>query len=185
MIGKKHGFATRSDKGAQPEIEQAHGVAVTGRKIHMALFGTALVQGPFGDQAARPVAPRTPRKGAFSMVRQQERFSDAPVAGNRQVRHGLTQLGSIARVLDEVHLVDDVHEVVQLGHAPENAVESQPKLPEILAPVSMCQQVGLAQVCMRALRIGAVVSIERGQGEAGPLRDLAVQSRLDYQPSGA
>ena len=99
--------------------------------------------------------------------------------------HRLTQFGSIARVLDEVQLVDDIHEVVHLGHAPENTVESQSKLPEILSPVSVHQQVGLAQIRVRALRIGAVVSIKRGDGIAGSLCDLPVNRWLKNQPTGA
>ena len=118
------------------------------------------------------------------MVWQHEGFSDAPVAGNRQVGHGLTQLGPVAGVLDKVRLVDDIHEVVQLGHTPEDAVEPQPKFPGILVPVPEGQQVGFAQVPVGALRVGAVISKERGEGETGVLSDLSVKRRLDNQPAG-
>ena len=119
------------------------------------------------------------------MIRQQEAFNDAPVTGNRQMHHGLTQLGAVSRVLDEVQLVDDIHEVVQLGHTPENAVETQPKLPGVLAPISMGQKIGFAQVRMRAPRVGAVVAIERGYGETRARGDVAVEGRFNDQPTGA
>ena len=119
------------------------------------------------------------------MVGQQQPFRDAPAAGDRQVRHGLTQLGFLARMLDKVELVDDIHEVVQFHHAPENTVNAQPKLPGILAPVPVHQQIRLAQVRMRAPRIGAVVAVQRGEGEAGGFRDIPVKRRLNNHSAAA
>ena len=150
----------------------------------MALFGTALVQGVIVDRVFRTVAPGTPRKRALAVVRQQKSFGDAPVAGKRQVRHGLAQFGAVTGVLDDVQLVDDIDEVVQLGHAPEYAVDAQPKLPGILVPVSIGQHVGLAQVRMCALSIGAVVTIKGGEGEAGSFCDVPVKRRFQDQPAG-
>ena len=116
----------------------------------MAFLGATLVGGVLVDEVTRSETPGAPRERPFAVVRQQKRFGDAPVSGHRQVRHGLTQLGPVSRVLDEIQLVDDVHEIVQLGHAPENPVQSQLQLPEIVAPVAVHQQVGLADVPMRA-----------------------------------
>ena len=101
------------------------------------------------------------------------------------MHHRLAQLGSITRVLDKVELVDDIHRVVKFGHAPEDAVQSQAKLPGILAPVSIHQEVSLADVGMRTLGIRAVVSIKRGEREAGCLCDLPVKRRLNDQPRSA
>ena len=87
------------------------------------------------------------------------------------MHHGLAQLVSIARVLDKVQLVDDI--------------QSEAKLPGTLAPVSIHQQVGFARVGMRTPGIRAVVSITRGEREAGCLCDLPVKRRLNDQARSA
>ena len=173
------GLAIGPGEGAETEVQQSYGVAVAGGQVDVALLGAALVQGVIDQREAAAKTPAGPWKGALAMVREHQPFRHAPAAGDRQVRHRLAQLGFLAGVLDEVELVDDVHEVMQLDHAPEHAVNAQPKLPGVLAPVSVHQQIGLAQVCVGAPGIGAVVAIKRSEGEAGALRDVPVERRLD------
>ena len=101
------------------------------------------------------------------------------------MRHGLAEFGPVARVFDEIQLIDDIHQIVQFRHAPEHAVEAQPQFPGIAAPVAMHQQIGFAQIPVRALGIGAVVAVQRRDGDAGCGRKLPVGRCFGNESSGA
>ena len=68
-------------------------------------------------------------------------------------------------MLDEVGLVDDVDEVLRFGDAPEHAVHAQAQLPFPAAGFTEHEKVGLAQICVGAARIRAVVAEKRRDRE--------------------
>ena len=80
--------------------------------------------------------------------------------------HELSHPALFVRVVDQVDLIDDVHQMMEFGDAPEHLVDAQPGFPFALAELAEQQEIGLAQIGMGALRIGAVVAVIRCQREA-------------------
>ncbi len=90
----------------------------------------------------------------------------APVAGQRQMHHRLPQLGFSGGVFDKIHVVEDIHQVLGFGDAPEDLRDTGTQLPQIAADVAEQEKIRLAQVKMGASRIGIVVPQERCEREA-------------------
>ena len=151
----------------------------------MPLCGGALIQRAIFNEGPGPKAAGQAREGPLAVKGQRQQLGDAPIARQGEMSHRLAQLGFFARMLDQIKLVDDIHEIVQLGHAPEDLVHAQAKLPEIFSPFPVGQQVGLAHIGVAAARIGAVVSIKRGEGEADPFRKVPVKRRLENDAPAA
>ncbi len=77
------------------------------------------------------------------------------------MRHELAELALFVGVLDQVGLVDDVHQVARLGHSPEHAVDAEAQLPFPFTGLAEDQEIALAQVGMGTARVPGVVAKER------------------------
>ena len=72
--------------------------------------------------------------------------------------HGLSQLGLLVRMFDEVGLVDDIDQVVRFYDTPEHLIEAEAQLPLVIANFAEQQQIGFTQVGMGTVRIRGVVA---------------------------
>ena len=98
--------------------------------------------------------------------------------------HGLPELGFFVGMLDQVGLVDDVHQVARFGDSPEHPVRAETQLPFAVAELAEYKQVGFTHVEMGAARVRAVVAEERRQGDASALGVLGVELGLDHEAGG-
>ena len=92
--------------------------------------------------------------------------------------HGLAQFLLFVGVFDQVGLVDDIDQVARFGDPPEHTVHTQAQLPFVVADLAVHQNIGFAQVEVRALGVGAVIAKERCQVEASAPVVLKVKFRL-------
>ena len=112
-------------------------------------------------------------KGTLSMSGQPEQFKHAPVPGQGEMRHRLTKLALGVRMLNQVRLVDDVHQRPRLGDAPEDPVDAQAQFPFAVACIAEGEKVGFPQVGMRTLRVPGI------EAQEGRYREAAAAVSLD------
>ncbi len=74
---------------------------------------------PAGGSGKRPLAEQ----------RHEKDVDRSPALDQREVEHRLPQLLLAIRALHQIRLVDDVHQVLRFGDAPENLPEACPELP--------------------------------------------------------
>ena len=176
-------FPARAVEHAEAEIERPEAVAVAGGKIEMPFLGPALVGRKVVVDPERRAQPAgAAREGAQAVVGDREQLGRAPVAGEREMGHGLAQLGLLVRMVDQVGLVDDVDQMARFGDAPEHPVDAEAQFPFAAAQRAAQQQIGFAQIAMGAGRVGGVVAEERRQGETGRPGDLEIEFGLGDQP---
>ena len=117
-------------------------------------------------------------------MRQREEFRHAPLAGQGEVDHELPELGFFVGVLDQVGLVDDIHQVARFRHPPEHPVRAEAQLPLAVAEFAEHQEVGLPHVEVGAAGVAAVVAEEGRQGDASAFFVLGVELGLHHDAGG-
>ena len=86
----------------------------------MELFGTRLVARLIGDRQRSSQPGTISDERPFPKQREIEEVERSPRPLEREVDHRLAELVFKVDILDEVRLIDDVHEVPRLGDAPEH-----------------------------------------------------------------
>ena len=126
-------------------------MTVAGREIRMPLFGPALILHPLVvHESSEAQATASARVDTRTVIRQPEEFQGTPIAGPRDVDHGLPQLHFAVGMFEEVDLVDDIDQVLRFGNAPEHPVHAQPHLPFALAELAEQQSIRFPQIPMGA-----------------------------------
>ena len=178
-------FPVGAVEHAQAQVQRTETVAVAHRVVKVPLLGGALVANViiiYYQRQAQAAAPAAEGPGA--VIRQTEQLQHAPVTGQGGMGHGLSQLGRSIRMLDEIHLVDDIDQALRFDHAPEYLVDPQAQFPIVIAHVPEHQQVGFTQVHVGTSRVRCIVTEERRQCEA-PARDiLNVELRFQDKTAG-
>ena len=98
------------------------------------------------------------RKGARPVPGQPEQLQRAPVPRPGEMDHGLTHLGLLVRLFNEVGLVDDIDQGSRFDDAPEDAIDAQTQLPFVFADIAVQEKKGLAKIGVGAVGISGVVS---------------------------
>ena len=75
--------------------------------------------------------------------------------------HGLTHLGLLVWLFNEVGLVDDIDQGSRFDDAPKNPIDAQTQLPLVIADIAVQEKKGLAKIGVGAVGISGVVS-EKG-----------------------
>ncbi len=120
------------------------------------------------------------RKRAFAVPGHAQQFHHAPVRGPGHVGHGLPHPGLFIGMFDQVDLVDDVHQVAGLDHAPEHAVDAEAQFPFAVAECAGKQDVGFPQIEVGPPAVRAVVAEKGGHVEDAARFVLHVEVGLRY-----
>ena len=99
-------------------------MTVSGCDVEVPSPGGALVAHVVVVDDERRAEPATGSwKGARAMEGHPDHLERPPIPEPGQVGHGLTELGLSVGVLNEVHLIDDVHQALRFRHAPEDLAD--------------------------------------------------------------
>lgn len=156
--GQQAWRSTGTAKMGDAQIPVPEVLRPTRGKIHMPL---ATVAGE-RRQLLRHPRLRTqpsfrPWEKAFAKPRQQIQVERAELALARHLQHRLAKFLLAIGILDQVSLVDDVDQVIDLGHPPKDLVDPGPDL----QPVVMIDPYGLTQIGMRTLLVVLVDTRKR------------------------
>ena len=179
------GFSAGAVKDAGADVQGAETVAVTGCDVEVPLLGAALVEGVVVVEGQRVAqAAPGPRKGAGTVVGQAENLDHSPIRGPGEMGHGLAQLFLFVGVFDQIGLVDDIDQVARFRHSPEHPVDPEAQLPFTAVALAEPQQIGLAQVEMGSVRVGAVVAEKGGQRKAAAAGVFKMEFRFRHHAAG-
>ena len=174
---QKGGLAAGTVEHAEPDVDRPEAAAEAGGEVEVPRFVRRLVRGQVVIRDEPSTWAAVPaRKGALAVPGQREQLQRPPLPGPGDMGHGLTHLGPLVRILDEVGLVDDINQGARFDDSQEHAVEPETQLPFALADVAVQEKKGLAEIAVRAVRVPGVVSVKRCDRDASAVLVLHVSN---------
>ena len=165
----------RCDTRCPPGVQVPEDVVVTDGPIIMPLLsGTFIASTVRIDEFAAAKAARPAGEGTLAEIRQKKKIQDSPIFRYGQVDHGLAEFILRIGILDEVSLVDDIHQMEDFCGTPEDFAHPDTKL-EFIMQMKIGQ---FPNIKMGALVISAVKAVKRNECEAASALPFMIVLRL-------
>ena len=147
-------------EGVQANIKIADVVAPAQRVVDVLLFVVRLVLGMVCvHHQRRAETAFFAGEGALAEIRQHKHINNSPVTHQRHIDHRLTQLVFAIRCFNAVGLVNHVHQMLELGDAPEHPPDTN----TALKAVGYVYPAEIAQIKVVALVVAVQKTLEHFQ----------------------